>query len=209
MRTHGERSRHRRSVQLEFLENRSLLSQVIPIGRPTAEVQLVPPAEVQRVPLTMSFKGTWSASDVVLFPTEGVLLRAHIHIEAEGYAIPWGKFLVIEDHTFEVLPGPDASALPVRDYNGEATFTLGRLPGEKVTTTYTATGNLNFYTGQLDTTQDHQISGGTGRYLGYAGTFKVGEVALTVFEDNPSGPLTSTGVGTTSPPNGLKPLEIA
>jgi len=201
MKAHGKRLRSHRSVQLESLETRNLLSQLNPIGRPTAEVQLVPPAEVQRVPLKMTFEGTWSASELVSNPSEGVLLRAHIHIVAEGYATPWGQFSVIEDHTIEFLTPSDPTHVPVRFYDGVATFTLGRLPGETVTTTYTGTGSLDTSdpANPLTTDQHHQINGGTGRYQGYTGYIDVSEVALNVTLTNPTGALTSTGVGKTSP----------
>lgn len=227
MRTHSERSRHRRSVQLEFLENRSLLSQVISIGQQTAEVQLVPPAKVQRVPLEMTFEGTWHSQVVNPPLNPNAVLEAHVGIEAAGFATkgPWGQFTMEQHHTIDFRTPDNPSypdRWPVSVIDGLATFSLSKHPGDTVTASYSGAGYLilpdplkpneveDDYTLHLDLI--YNIDGGTGRYQDATGQFTVTEVSDNVGKPVGDGtgnlimqgPTSATGEGSMSPPSDLR-----
>ena len=142
MKTRSERLRHRRSVQLEFLENRSLLSQVV-----------APAAEVRSDHDLVPFKAVPFKARTDYTPSE----PGSLTFVGTGTGTHTGKFTAIASvTTYLDLTGYSVSAVVTAangdqiNFSGNATFTSFS------STTATATG-----TGE--------ITGGTGRFEGATG----------------------------------------
>jgi len=195
MMTRFERSRHRRSVPLEFLENRSLLSQLIPSG-PSAEVR----RDHDMVPFKLTLEGTRTAT----LEQGPPLVVASIKASGEGHATHWGKYTLQESHTLAIDFRPtNPSRPPVASVTGgEAIFTLAN--GDQVLASYSGDGYLDTSTNQLHLVLTYTITGGTGRYKDAYGNFTLNLTAYDVQLGVPSGLISGTAEGSISSVGSLK-----
>jgi len=182
MKTRIERMKHRRPLPLEFLEDRNLLSPVIP--SPAAEVQ----HDHVTVPFKMTFDGVRSIVAVHgTFPPGPVDFK----LEADGNATHWGRFHLFETHTLT------ATDQGLEITGGQATFTLAN--GDIVTATYTGTAHVlpTSPNPSLEVDLTYTITAVTGRNKGEPGdTFQ-----LTLLTD-PNYLLTTTDVPVTATGSG-------
>jgi len=182
MKTRIERMKHRRPLPLEFLEDRNLLSPVIPSAA----------AEVQHDHVTVPFKMTFDGVRSIL-PGSTLPGPVYIKLEADGNATHWGRFHLSETHTLTTV-----SVKEFKITDGLATFTLAN--GDIVTATYTGTAHVLPTTSpnpSLEVDLTYTITAVTARNKGEPGdTFQ-----LTLLTD-PNHLLTDTNVPVTATGSG-------
>lgn len=187
MRTHGERSRHRRSVQLEFLENRSLLSQLPVIG-PTAEVR---PAEVRHdVPYQDS--GTGEVKTLGSNEDGTVFTQTY---KTDGVATLLGRYTAEGEHDFWYTGDPAKRTGVV--IGG---FTSTTENGSTIKGTYSGTFGPDVENGEVVGvvfTIHIDLGKGTGRLAGVTGTTTMVAKAAGPY---PGTPFTFTSEGTLTLP---------